>query len=69
MATETRRADELKVSDNIYRDGYIYTISHIDAPGGETLTLWFISPRYVEGDYEVMTHMVTHIARPLTVYV
>ena len=70
MATETRNAEDLKVSDNIYRDGYIYTISHIEPdPGYETIVLWFTSPQYIEGDYKIMKFMRTHVKRPFTVYV
>ena len=66
--TTTMRADELIIGHNIYRDGYIYTISDI-TPDGDDLIFKVISPRVVEaGLAPVVTQYRWHHRRPITVY-
>lgn len=70
MATETRNAEDLKVSDEIYRDGYRYTIGAIEPDNGqETIILWFTDAQYLEGNWRELKFMRTHVKRPFTVYV
>jgi hypothetical protein len=70
MPEETRNAEDLKVSDEIYRDGYRYTISHIEPDNSqETIVLWFTNPRHLEGNWPEMKFMRTHVKRPFTLYV
>lgn len=70
MHTTTTTLAELEVGDNIFRDGHIYMVTRHDIhPDDTTVTVKLGYPRKVDDDFELITEITSHGARPITKYV
>jgi len=64
----TVKVEDLKVSDNIYRDGYLYTVAEL-TPEGDYVNVRVISPRRMEDlGFPVVDHFYWNKRRPISVY-
>jgi hypothetical protein len=69
MHTVETTLAQLEVSDNIFRDGHIYTVlSKVIHDDDTTVTVKIGYPRKVDDGFEVINHITSHGARPIIKY-
>jgi hypothetical protein len=69
MHTVTTTLAQLEVSDNIFRDGHIYTVlNKVIHDDDTTVTVKLGYPRQIDSGFELIDHITSHGARPITKY-
>lgn len=67
--TTTKTLSELEINDNIFRDGYIYTVTNTFVHADDTTVTAKVGyPRKVDDGFKIIKEITSHGARPITVY-